>query len=93
MRDTRAGTGPVARAIRILNVHLETEHLQGGRPGWQVEGVYQPGREVVYVPWSQLRDEHCVLAGQPNGSWTVNGEIYEYLDLSEGPQEWLAKLL
>lgn len=41
-----ARTGPGSRAIRTLNVHLETERVQGGRPTWQVEGECQPGREL-----------------------------------------------
>lgn len=82
-----ARTAPISRAVRELNLFLETQRQQRRDPGWTCEGEYAPGREAVYLSWDGFRLEEVLL--EQGGCRLFDG-TYDQTGLPGEPQEWLA---
>lgn len=88
-----ARTAPIARAIRTLNDHLESERLKGARLGMA------SGRRVRARAGGRPHELDGMairrVLGPPvvQGAWQVNDEIFELMGVPIDPQEWHRSLL
>lgn len=89
--EERARSGPVARAVRILNDFRESRGCS-----WRVEGHYRRGQESVWVSKTSFATERWIISKDPVSEvWQIDEEVFADLgvgSLSEA-SEWLAALL
>lgn len=84
-----ARTAPISRAVRELNLFLESQRQQRRDPGWTCEGEYAPGREAVYLSWVGFRTEEVLLQRSEQGGWRLVYGTFDQTGLPGEPQEWL----
>lgn len=88
-----AKTAPSSRAVRELNLFLETQRQQRRDPAWTCEGSYAPGREAVFLSWDMFRTEEVLLQRSEQGGWRLYDGTFDQTGLPGEPPEWLASLM
>lgn len=88
-REERARTGPVARAVRLVNIHRA-----GRQHRWRVEGHYKRGQESLWVSWAAFKQEACLMyRDEATAVWNMDEQVYAVLGMAGSAKEWHASLL